>query len=210
LSDWSAFEQSCYKCFDIEKTKDAARDFCINEQANLTSVQSGAENVFINSLVGPGSTAPVGLLQIDGRTYGSQVWSENLAASMAPRYFVCEKPIPDNVTTNNTTPSPAPSQPINNTTPPTPPGQPTNDTAPDVKAKSAQIAQDYANMEDYSHYSQGEDYHLRLICQTLINPALNPLCAMLPNDYNQDYQVSQDYAYGPYGVQTSGGEMFLR
>ena len=30
----------------------------------------------------------------------------------------------------------------------------------------------------------GTDYHLRLICQTLVNPALKPLCDMLPKDYS--------------------------
>ena len=31
-SDWNKFEQSCYKYFKIEKTKDAAEDYCSKQQ----------------------------------------------------------------------------------------------------------------------------------------------------------------------------------
>ena len=34
------------------------------------------------------------------------------------------------------------------------------------------------------YYITGNDYHWRLICQTLVNDAIKPLCEMLPKDYS--------------------------
>ena len=37
----------------------------------------------------------------------------------------------------------------------------------------------FITMLSIIHHISGEDYHLRLICETVLNPALKPLCAML-------------------------------
>ena len=33
-SDWTEFEQNCYKYFEIEKTRKSAEDYCLNEQVS--------------------------------------------------------------------------------------------------------------------------------------------------------------------------------
>ena len=97
------------------------------------------------------------------------------------KYFVCKKPIP---TTANGT---------NSTTPPTTEVKPkptaqgptiaTNDTAPKPKPTAGGPIME---TNDTAPTPAPTDLnHLRLICQTLINPALNPLCQMLPNDYSR-------------------------
>merc|ERR1711936_975028 len=58
--------------------------------------------------------------------------------------------------------------------------------------------EDYGGYGGYGGYGenadQGNDYHWRLICQTVVNDAIKPLCDMLPKDYSQDFEDNQDYA----------------
>ena len=67
-------------------------------QAHLASVQSEAENAFINSLANPVTTATVQRFPIGGgKSLGSWVWNANQPPNISPRSFVCEKPITDGV-----------------------------------------------------------------------------------------------------------------
>merc|ERR1739848_109303 len=75
-------------------------------------------------------------------------------------------------------------------------------TGPTPKPKSVQ---DYENPSDGD--IQGSDYHWRTICQTVVNPALKPLCGILPNDYSQDFDFNEDYGSPPVNPGYPGGNI---
>ena len=55
------------------------------------------------------------------------------------------------------------------------------------------------------HNISGDDYHLRLLCNTLINKALKPLCKMIPKEPMMNGGDSGMMNGGGYGMMNGGG-----
>ena len=104
----------------------------------------------------------------------STEWNDRWCGT--PRYFVCKKTIQaegPTKTANGTTPKPPPTQVKSK-----PPTQSPITQGPTTQGPTA-------TNDSAPKPAPTKGNPLRLQCQTLINPALNPLCQMLPNDYSQ-------------------------